>query len=132
MAHTYTAKLDCAGGCTLLGLGWNEALSSTFCSATEAVTFAPQPTLAVALGNPLNDEAGMLRPSLLPGMLTMLAAWLGYFIVISMWARALNKVTVPLLDIPLGVLLVAQGTVVIFFAALVLLVRISGAASARR
>jgi phenylalanyl-tRNA synthetase beta chain len=58
---------------TLLGLGWNEALSSTFCSATDAVTFAPQPTLAVALGNPLNEEAGMLRPSLLPGMLTMLA-----------------------------------------------------------
>jgi phenylalanyl-tRNA synthetase beta chain len=58
---------------TLLGLGWNEALSSTFCSATEAVTFAPQPGLAVALGNPLNEEAGMLRPSLLPGMLTMLA-----------------------------------------------------------
>ena len=66
------------------------------------------------------------------GMLAMLAAWLGYFAVISMWARALNKVMVPLLDIPLGVLLVAQGTVVIFFAALVLLVRISGAASARR
>ena len=58
---------------TLLGLGWNEALSSTFCSATDAVTFAPQPALAVALGNPLNEEAGMLRPSLLPGMLTMLA-----------------------------------------------------------
>ena len=58
---------------TLLGLGWNEALSSTFCSATEAVTFAPQPGLAVAMGNPLNEEAGMLRPSLLPGMLTMLA-----------------------------------------------------------
>ena len=54
-------------------LGWNEALSSTFCSATEAVTFAPQPGLAVAMGNPLNEEAGMLRPSLLPGMLTMLA-----------------------------------------------------------
>ncbi len=58
---------------TLLGLGWNEALSSTFSSATEAVTFAPQPNLAVPLGNPLNEEAGMLRPSLLPGMLTMLA-----------------------------------------------------------
>src|ERR1700730_13975799 len=27
---------------TLLALGWNEALSSTFCSVTEAVTFAPQ------------------------------------------------------------------------------------------
>jgi phenylalanyl-tRNA synthetase beta chain len=57
----------------LLALGWNEALSSTFCSATDAVTFAPQPGLAVAMGNPLNEEAGMLRPSLLPGMLTMLA-----------------------------------------------------------
>ncbi len=58
---------------TLLALGWNEALSSTFCSATDAVTFAPLPGLAVAMGNPLNEEAGMLRPSLLPGMLTMLA-----------------------------------------------------------
>ena len=58
---------------TMLALGWNEALSSTFCSATDAVTFAPQPGLAVAMGNPLNEEAGMLRPSLLPGMLTMLA-----------------------------------------------------------
>jgi phenylalanyl-tRNA synthetase beta chain len=58
---------------TLLGLGWNEALSSTFCSATDAVTFAPHPGVAVAMGNPLNEEAGRLRPSLLPGMLTMLA-----------------------------------------------------------
>ena len=58
---------------TLLGLSWNEALSGTFCSATDAVTFAPQPGQAVAMGNPLNEEAGMLRPSLLPGMLTMLA-----------------------------------------------------------
>src|SRR5580704_8395545 len=57
----------------LLALGWNEALSSTFCSATESVTFSPQPGVAVAIGNPLNEEAGMLRPSLLPGMLTMLA-----------------------------------------------------------
>ncbi len=58
---------------TLLALGWSEALSSSFCSATDAVTFAPLPGLAVAMGNPLNEEAGMLRPSLLPGMLTMLA-----------------------------------------------------------
>jgi phenylalanyl-tRNA synthetase beta chain len=58
---------------TLVGLGWNEALSGTFCSATDAITFAPQPGLAVAMGNPLNEEAGMLRPSLIPGMLTMLA-----------------------------------------------------------
>ncbi len=62
----------------------------------------------------------------------MLAAWLGYFVIISMWARALNKVTVPVLDIPLGVFLVAQGTAVIFCAALVLLVRMSGVAGATR
>ncbi len=65
------------------------------------------------------------------GMLAMLAAWLGYFAFISMWARALNKVTVPVLDIPLGMFLVAQGTVVIFCAALVLLVRFSAASSRR-
>ena len=38
------------------------------------------------------------------GMLAMLAGWLGYFIVVSMSVRALNKVTVPLLDMPLGIL----------------------------
>ncbi len=58
---------------TLLGLGWTEAVSSTFCSATDAVTFAPQPNSAVPLGNPLNEEAGMLRPALASGMLAMLA-----------------------------------------------------------
>src|SRR3984957_4221586 len=67
------ARKDAIVRQTLLGLGWNEALSGTFCSATDAVTFAPQPGLAVAMGNPLNEEAGLLRPSLLPGMLTMLA-----------------------------------------------------------
>jgi phenylalanyl-tRNA synthetase beta chain len=58
---------------TLLALGWNEAVSSTFCSVTDAVTFAPQPDSTVKIGNPLSEEAGMLRPSLIPGMLTMLA-----------------------------------------------------------
>jgi putative solute:sodium symporter small subunit len=57
------------------------------------------------------------------GMLTMLAAWIGYFVVISIWSRALNKVMVPVLDMPLGVFLVAQGTVMIFLASLVLLLR---------
>jgi putative solute:sodium symporter small subunit len=66
------------------------------------------------------------------GMLAMLAAWLGYFAVISMWGPALNKVTVPLLDVPLGVFLIAQGTAVIFIAALVLLARNSGTAGATR
>ena len=58
---------------TLLALGWTEAISSTFCAAADAALFAPQPNSAVAMGNPLSEEAGMLRPSLLPGMVGMLA-----------------------------------------------------------
>lgn len=58
---------------TLLALSFHEAISSTFTSATDAVTFAPQPFSAVPVGNPLSEEAGMLRPSLAPGMLTMIA-----------------------------------------------------------
>jgi phenylalanyl-tRNA synthetase beta chain len=57
----------------LLSTGYHEAISSTFCSATDAATFAAQPGTAVAMDNPLSEEAGMLRPSLVPGMLTMLA-----------------------------------------------------------
>jgi len=57
------------------------------------------------------------------GMLTMLAAWIGYFIIISMWSRALNKVIVPVLGMPLGIFLVAQGTAIVFFASLLLLLR---------
>jgi putative solute:sodium symporter small subunit len=57
------------------------------------------------------------------GMLAMLAAWFAYFAVISMTVRSLNKVTVPVIDMPLGAVLVAQGTAIIFLAALVLLLR---------
>jgi phenylalanyl-tRNA synthetase beta chain len=57
---------------TLLALGWNEAVSSTFCGAEDAARFVREPGTAVAIGNPLSEEAGMLRPSLLPGMLDML------------------------------------------------------------
>jgi phenylalanyl-tRNA synthetase beta chain len=58
---------------TLLAAGFHEAIASTFCSAAEAALTAPQPGLAVPLGNPLSEEAGVLRPSLVPGMLTMIA-----------------------------------------------------------
>jgi phenylalanyl-tRNA synthetase beta chain len=49
------------------------AIASTFCSAAEAALTAPQPGLVVPLGNPLSEEAGVLRPSLVPGMLAMIA-----------------------------------------------------------
>jgi phenylalanyl-tRNA synthetase beta chain len=56
----------------LLAAGYHEAVSSTFCSAEDAAIFSAQPGIAVPMGNPLSEEAGMLRPSLVPGMLTML------------------------------------------------------------
>ena len=55
---------------TLRALGFTEAVSSTFVSAEEAEVFAGS---GVAMGNPLSAEAGMLRPSLAPGMATMIA-----------------------------------------------------------
>jgi phenylalanyl-tRNA synthetase beta chain len=58
---------------TLRALGYSEAVSSTFTSAEEAAVFGPAQSGAVAMGNPLSDEAGMLRPSLLPNMASMLA-----------------------------------------------------------
>jgi len=58
---------------TLLVAGFNEAISSTFSSAADAALCAPQPGLVVPLGNPLSDEAGVMRASLIPGMLTMIA-----------------------------------------------------------
>ena len=65
-------------------------------------------------------------------MLAMLAAWLGYFAIISLTARMLNKIAVPLLGAPLGFFLVVQGTLVIFFAALTLLVKASALAGRSR
>ena len=64
------AEQESAIRVTLRALGFSEAVSSTFTSAEEAVTFGKD---AVAMGNPLSAEAGMLRPSLAPGMATMLA-----------------------------------------------------------
>ena len=58
---------------TLLAAGFHEAIAGTFCSAAEAALTAPQPGLAVPLGNPLSEEAGVRRPSLVPGMLAMIA-----------------------------------------------------------
>ncbi|MGB6194699.1 MAG: phenylalanine--tRNA ligase subunit beta, partial [Terracidiphilus sp.] len=63
------AEAEAAVRRTLLAAGFNEAIASTFCSAQEAALTAPQPGVAVPLGNPLSEEAGVLRPSLIPGLL---------------------------------------------------------------
>jgi phenylalanyl-tRNA synthetase beta chain len=55
----------------LLALGYDEAISPTFVSKADAEQFSGNQ--AVALENPLSEEAPLLRNSLLPGMLNMLA-----------------------------------------------------------
>ncbi len=67
------AAKEAAVRSTMLAAGFHEAISSTFCSAAEAALTAPQPDQIVPLGNPLSEEAGVLRPSLVPGMLAMVA-----------------------------------------------------------
>ena len=56
---------------TLLALGYNEAISLTFVSKEDAAQFGGGEPLAIA--NPLNEEQGYLRTSLVPGMLGMIA-----------------------------------------------------------
>ena len=58
---------------TLLAAGFHESIASTFCSAADAALTAPVPGQVVPVGNPLSDEAGVLRPSLVPGILSAVA-----------------------------------------------------------
>jgi len=67
------AEKEAAVRGTLLSAGFHEAIGSSFCSAAEGAITAAQPGQVVPLGNPLSEEAGVLRPSLVPGMLTMIA-----------------------------------------------------------
>jgi len=55
----------------LLGLGYNEAVSLTFISREDAQKFSR--ATAIELANPLSEEASVMRTSLVPGMLDMLA-----------------------------------------------------------
>lgn len=56
---------------SLLGLGYNEAVSLSFISHEDAEQFSAGPVIELA--NPISEEASVMRTSLLPGMLDMLA-----------------------------------------------------------
>jgi phenylalanyl-tRNA synthetase beta chain len=56
---------------SLLALGYNEAVSLSFISNEDAETFSSSPV--VELANPLSEEASLMRSSLLPGILDMVA-----------------------------------------------------------
>jgi phenylalanyl-tRNA synthetase beta chain len=55
---------------TMLSLGYDEAISLTFISEPDAKTFGNGEPLALA--NPLSEEAGYMRNSLVPGLLNMI------------------------------------------------------------
>ncbi len=56
---------------SLLALGYDETISLTFISKDDARRFSTAPELDLA--NPLSDEASVMRTSMVPGMLNMLA-----------------------------------------------------------
>jgi phenylalanyl-tRNA synthetase beta chain len=56
---------------SLLALGYDEAVSLSFISHEDAETFSDTPLIELA--NPLSEEASLMRSSLVPGMLEMLA-----------------------------------------------------------
>jgi phenylalanyl-tRNA synthetase beta chain len=63
----------------LLALGYSEAISSSFASEVDGAAFLSPARESggsrgvIALENPLSEEARLLRPSLVPGMIAMLA-----------------------------------------------------------
>jgi phenylalanyl-tRNA synthetase beta chain len=56
---------------SLLALSYDEAISLTFISHQDAEQFSSVPVIELA--NPLSEEASVMRTSMVPGMLTMLA-----------------------------------------------------------
>ena len=56
---------------SLLALGYNEAVSLSFISHADAEAFSSTPVIELA--NPISEEASLMRSSLVPGMLNMLA-----------------------------------------------------------
>ena len=72
IAHPIAAK-EAAVRTRLLALGYSESISSTFASQTDSDLFAESEKRTIPMENPLSEEASLLRPSLVPGMLNMLA-----------------------------------------------------------
>src|SRR6266496_1167145 len=65
------AQKDARLRASLLGLGYDEAISLTFLSHEDAEHFSSVPVIELA--NPLSAEASVMRTSMVPGMLNLLA-----------------------------------------------------------
>jgi putative solute:sodium symporter small subunit len=51
-------------------------------------------------------------------LLVMLGLWIAYFAAVNMFVRTLNKIELPVLEMPLGLFLAVQGAMIVFFTAL--------------
>ena len=51
-------------------------------------------------------------------LLVMLGLWMTYFLLVNWFVHKLNKIAVPVLDIPLGTYLAVQGAAIVFAVAL--------------
>jgi putative solute:sodium symporter small subunit len=71
----------------------------------------------------LRNEQRRLWGELRIVMLATFGAWIAYFLVVNMFVRSLNRIVIPLLDLPLGLYLAIQGTAVVFAVALYALSR---------
>jgi len=69
--ETPDAPKDAALRSALLALGYNEAVSLSFISSADAQQFST--ATPVALENPISEEAAVMRTSLVPSMVNMLA-----------------------------------------------------------
>ena len=71
VVETPDAPKDASLRSALLALGYNQAVSLSFISAAEAQQFST--AAPVALENPISEEAAVMRTSLVPSMVNMLA-----------------------------------------------------------
>ena len=51
-------------------------------------------------------------------LLVMLGLWMTYFLLVNWFVHKLNKIAIPVLDIPLGTYLAVQGAAIVFAVAL--------------
>jgi putative solute:sodium symporter small subunit len=56
-------------------------------------------------------------------LLVLAALWMSYFLLVNWFVHSLNKIAVPLLEIPLGSYLAFQGAAIVFAVALFRLAR---------
>ena len=59
-------------------------------------------------------------------LLVMLGLWMSYFLLVNWFVHSLNKIAIPVLEIPLGTYLAVQGAAIVFGVALFRFARSTG------